>query len=109
MNDDRELLEWAAKAAGIDYKISENGSFLRVHEANRLANVCWNPLTDDGDAMRLEAALMLNVTWSADSVEVDSDRNCGCAEFYADHKGDKQAARRRAGARAAAAIGKEMT
>ena len=65
---DRELLENAAKAAGIDCKgwvmpggrsdgwygmytgSDEDGSYLR-----------WNPLTDDGDALRLAVKLEMCV------------------------------------------------
>ncbi len=41
---DRELLEYAAKAAGLDH--------LWVVEIDGISPN-WNPLTDDGDALRL--------------------------------------------------------
>jgi hypothetical protein len=44
---DRELLEAAAKAAGIDLL--------------RGPYITWNPLTDDGDALRLAVRLNLTV------------------------------------------------
>lgn len=48
---DKELLELAAKAAGIDGDYSKR--------ANSIAHPdgYWNPLTDDGDALRLAAKL----------------------------------------------------
>lgn len=50
---DRELLEMAAKAAGI-----ERLSFDRVRR-----DWPWNPLDDDGDALRLAVKLRLIVAW----------------------------------------------
>lgn len=51
---DRELLELAAKAAGYDYK-PLNGVIV---EDGIPGN--WNPLADDGDALRLANALKLS-------------------------------------------------
>ncbi|MDE1997979.1 MAG: hypothetical protein KGI52_03515 [Burkholderiales bacterium] len=91
MTQDRELLELAAKAAG-----------LWDHE-NSYVDIPWDPLIDDYDEARLECHLLMNVTWGMASVTVDS-----WTERYSDHDGDKQKARRYAGVRAAAAIGKAM-
>lgn len=58
---DRELLEFAAKAAGISYDpslSSEKG--LSWYEGSQRWAV-WNPLTDDGDALRLAVALRMRV------------------------------------------------
>ena len=70
MNTDRELLELAAKAAEIQIQWHRwpstaretayvpNGDFSEQH------GVCyspWNPLTDDGDALRLAARLYLDI------------------------------------------------
>jgi hypothetical protein len=51
---DRELLELAAKAANLDYA---NGFIVETGEP-------WNPLTDDGDALRLvvKLGMALNIT-----------------------------------------------
>jgi len=50
---DRELLELAAKAAGIDwcayYRTKVDNCSLCLQPDGRV----WNPLTDDGDALRL--------------------------------------------------------
>jgi hypothetical protein len=59
---DRELLERAAKAAGIE--VFCDGRVLRdctgMHPAsNVLAAPAWRPLTDDGDALRLAVKLNL--------------------------------------------------
>ena len=47
---DRELLERAAKAAGYEY--AKHGGYIVVDGIP--GN--WNPLTDDGDALRLAVA-----------------------------------------------------
>lgn len=51
---DRELLEMAAKAEGRTLK------YMTQHIKGREPETfiaCWNPLTDDGDALRLLAAI----------------------------------------------------
>lgn len=56
---DRELLELAAKAAGIDVRWYQ-GDCLRVADkCNGFAGK-WNPITDDGDALRLMVRLRLH-------------------------------------------------
>ena len=91
---DKELLELAAKAAGLHVKVSSNsGRGLKVHGNCNW----WNPLTDDGDALRL--AVKLNILWD---VKVHYTRFLDLCVH------DKLAATRRAITRAAAQIGKEM-
>ena len=110
---DRELLERAAKAAGYVVTWHDNWQcFAHVDPSNTdnpptLAGQrhVWTPLDDDGDAARLEAALWLSVQWRSAYVVVGS-----CSEAFDCLAGDsdRQAARRRAGVRAAAAIGRAM-
>lgn len=62
MRTDRELLELAAKAAGIKLHVwgtegSENFADMDAGPYGKL----WDPLTDDGDALRLAVNLQLNV------------------------------------------------
>jgi len=52
---DCELLEMAAKAAGIVGEYHEMGEGMRIEE--NPGHDWWNPLTDDGDALRLAHAL----------------------------------------------------
>lgn len=78
--DDKTLLERAAKAAG--YEIREVrcvSPFLDVwyHYALKDAELDnegnyfeWNPLTDDGDALRLAVKLRLDVNFYPNSEEV---------------------------------------
>ena len=60
MYSDRELLELAAKAAGYavepDAHIPSGGIWLAESDGDKP----WNPITDDGDALRL--AIKLNLT-----------------------------------------------
>ena len=81
---DRELLELAAKAAGTYYVESESWD----------ENAGWNPLTNDGDALRL--AVKLDILERAASI----------AQFEGIN--DPYAATRRAIVRAAAEIGKSI-
>lgn len=101
--NDRELLEKAAKAAGIDLwhkEVFTNGLTRKV-SANGVLR--WNPLTDDGDALRLAARLRIDVAFNEmDVFGFPSDGSEGCSELI--EVGDPYAATRRAIVRAAAAI-----
>ena len=109
---DRELLELAAKAAGLKnwffYEMHpEDGaprhSFgLRLH----LGESRWNPLTDGGDALRLAVKLGIDVMHTnihSPQVHAMADYDVACIE---DSATDPYAATRRAIVRAAAEIGK---
>ena len=95
--NDRELLELAAKAVG--HAIDRIDA---MHEPEDWA--CWNPLTDDGDALRLavKLSLMLDTAYNG-CTAVGSATLC---EILEPHNGDPCAATRRAIVRAAAEIGK---
>lgn len=104
--DDRELLELAAKAVGTHFVAGESWD----------EGAGWNPLTDDGDALRLAVKLNFHICIDADSagaviVEWDFDES-GTAmrsvEQDAPIGGDDEAATRRAIVRAAAEIGKSL-
>lgn len=61
MSDDRELLELAARAA--DYKIYDH-PIGKKSDAGFIFTVGrkpWNPLADDGDALRLAAKLQIDI------------------------------------------------
>ena len=102
---DRELLELAAKAAGINVQQwveSRNTFFLEPHQQH------WNPLTDDGDALRLAVKLGLFIDAYAPATTVGNvvDQNSlACKTRMEDHHDDPYAATRRAIVRAAAEIG----
>jgi hypothetical protein len=67
MEADRELLELAAKAAGFENPHWEDGPWLEARYGLKCAiwsdsfDGYWNPLEDDGDALRLAAALNINL------------------------------------------------
>ena len=102
---DRELLELAAKAAGIPWV--EGGP-------SRMGWAGWNPLTDDGDALRLAVKLDIDlireslddVPSTPTHVKAQSwDLEFSASEALGD---DPYAATRRAIVRAAAEIGRAM-
>lgn len=112
--NDRELLELAAKAAG--YPIHTDAQFVRAGGgAPKLymgnSGPEWNPLTDDGDALRLAVKLCINLRHISFLVSDAAEIQAGvCGEFWPGEKagGDPLAAARRAIVRAAAEIGKAM-
>jgi hypothetical protein len=106
--NDRELLERAAKAAGLTFSgithlINPDETYILTKEYGR-----WNPLTDDGDALRLAVKLNLQVesdSFNGDTIVVGNlapGRPLECATEP--HKDDPLAATRRAIVRAAAAL-----
>ena len=106
--NDRKLLELAAKAAGIeDYDFMLDGSiYYRVKF--EIWGKTWNPLTDDGDALRLAVKLSLTVDATSKTVAVvvtDQYYSVSALERIND---DPYAATRRAIVRAAAEIGRTM-
>jgi hypothetical protein len=100
---DRELLEAAAKAAGYCV-IEPRGHALLLADPPAL----WNPLTDDGDALRLAVKLRLTLNCSYDDVAICGQEFTQKEVFIERNGEDPLAAARRAIVRAAAAIGKEM-
>ena len=115
---DRELLEAAAKAAGIevDFTVFSDGSFICFQKGGDCFHDEWNPLTDDGDALRLFACMPFCELYVSEiGATVFLPRrgqgegpNLKCDEYAHETNGDLQAATRRAIVRATAAIGKEM-
>ena len=118
---DHELLELAAKAAGEELKYDSFGGDNPDREYNY-----WNPLTDDGDALRLAVKLQLDIcpyvyfnehcqlpavsklrkTADGSWIEEKVSRFPEYSESFVKH--DPYAATRRAIVKAAAAIGKSM-
>ncbi|AMD43491.1 hypothetical protein HWA94_gp52 [Pseudomonas phage ZC08] len=124
---DIELLELAAKAAGKTIDQKTFGEYQDAHRGMVVADgEHWNPLTDDGDALRLAVKLKLPITFlnrqtarctptnkygiepwvdcgsywdSSDSMYYPFSEKCG---------DDPYAATRRAIVRAAAEVGRRM-
>lgn len=115
---DRELLELAAKAAGYSF----DGTTLRNTSTDFEYNG-WNPLDDDGDALRLAVKLEMEIYHAFDDVmnvyasyPVEDGQIQGIQYVVEPHNKDPfattrdpLAATRRAIVRAAAEIGRNMT
>lgn len=115
---DRELLEWAAKAAELTTAHKWNAERLEmtppvlalvVHRDGELVSTGWDPLNNDSDALRLAVQLAI------DFYEGDDDGPAAYAGYFdgarqkfatVRHGDDPYAATRRAIVRAAASIGK---
>ncbi|WP_323600637.1 hypothetical protein [Pseudomonas putida] len=105
--EDRELLDLAAKAAGMPPLHDEHGIFSAwVGDSER--GHWWNPLEDDGDALRLAADLCINIEWFPGMKFVQTCR-FGIGEIigWVDERG-RSVSLRRAITVAAAKIGKAM-
>jgi len=116
MRTDRELLEMVAKAAAVElwpgaaWRDEMGAGFLKADGQN-----LWNPLRDDGDALRLAVKLGIDV-YADIPKDYPGAPNCAEAqrvdvliiEDFAAHNGDIYAATRRAIVRAAAEIGRNM-
>ena len=107
---DRELLEFAAKAAGVELRWHPDGTAFSAVRCSGYWGV-WNPLTDDGDALRLAVALGMNIDVGSHPVgftatAVIADHNSVFVDEY--HNDDAMKATRRAIVRAAAEIGGAM-
>ena len=108
MGTDRELLERAAKAAGIKWMAMDNWPHEDKCRYWSDGETCdcgaaWNPLTDDGDALRLAVALQIDIKQYGDHVVAWFDGGfIGTGRIPYD--GDPYAATRRAIVRAAAAM-----
>lgn len=104
--NDRELLELAAKAAGMKTRPFANGSITRWHERGPEDHTAWNPLTDDGDALRLAVKLQIDIKQYVNhAVAWFGGGYIGTGRVFYD--GDPCAATRRAIVLAAAEIGRD--
>ena len=105
---DRDLLEAAARAAGIDHPGGEHS----IHDDGRLwdcnALKWWRPLADDGDALRLAVKLRLEIDIHNTGIAVRTSNGCKIL-INAEDGGDAYAATRRAIVRAAAQMAQEKT
>lgn len=114
--DDMKLLKLAAKAAGIDlpkkpnpwFSYSDTYGFQWMNMDGSRVDKSWNPLNDDGDALRLSAKVKLDVMFFKGFGEViveSNDASVRCSELYG---ADTMPATRRAIVRAAAEIGRRV-
>lgn len=94
---DRELLELAAKAAGMPVKSDRTDVWLVEHDGSPIRR--WNPLADDGDRYRLLAKL---------KGRVDFEWKFATIGDNIIHWPDDEPTAERAIVRAAAEVGKAM-
>lgn len=114
--DDRQLLELAAMAAGYvvrwyDDTLAYGPTFgIEVEPGNPCGFDPWNPLTDDGDALRLAVRLNIQIIPGTYNKEEFTAFHAEKGEVY-EHRSylqDEFTSTRRAIVRAAAEIGKAM-
>ena len=119
---DRELLELAAKAAGVSGGWGEliqygNGEAdlrdMWILDGEEFTP--WDPLADDGDALRLAMHLELGVVCKRQADSYEKNRSVVTNPYCVNqiritesHKGNPEEATRRAIVRAAAEIGRAM-
>ena len=103
MTNDRELLELAAKAAGLSHP--DGWEWIVNDEGFQ-----WNPLENDGDALRLAVKLGIQVTPGTYKEHEATAYRAGLAEAHerVGYQQDIYAATRRAIVRAAAEIGRSV-
>lgn len=102
MTSDRELLEKAAKAAGYEHRTDpyHPGRVFIRHAGHEWQY--FDPLNDDGDALRLAVKLRITLTMFKTFVRAEVDE---MPDVMEDDQPGPYAATRRAIVRAAAAIG----
>ena len=108
---DHELLELAAKAAGVVVIRSRLDDpmwldvVIDVQSSENQRYSGWNPLTDDGDALRLAVGLLFTVETCATYAQaIDASGNV--SRVFAEEVDNPYTATRRAIVRAAAEIGR---
>jgi hypothetical protein len=112
MRTDRELLELAAKAAGITVNRAKTRERDEAGYGHcglwTTTTTNWNPLTEDGDALRLAVKLRLHVIFTPDNYATAQSR---CGVLRDEKLGwniDDASATRRAIVRSAAEIGAQV-
>ena len=106
---DKELLKLAAKAAGIKVFKSPDGIFRDCTGFDPMMNIyaakAWNPLIDDGDALRLAVQLKMHVLIGNEGIRIKAP-NLGFQ--FGMPIDDAMTSVRQAIVQAAAEIGKAM-
>lgn len=112
--DEKQMLELAAKAAGIEilaWKDRVNPIYALINYKGKGPTIAWSPLTDDGDALRLAVKLHISVRHFWNNVAAIEDgapfERASRVFVNTDVPEDRIAATRLAIVRAAAAIGEQ--
>ena len=102
--NEQELLEFAARAVGFDYDYNV-GKIFRTVQGYPM-KLDWNPLEDDGDALRLAVKLKLHIKLTCIGCTINAPlKGVFLGESCED---DEYTTTRRAIVRAAAEIGRRM-
>ena len=105
--EQRRLLELAAKAAGIGPVLCYESARNCLRIGNRESYTLWRPLTDDGDNRRLQVALELELrVFNGKAHAGKQDQFWITEDWFPD--GDPNTASRLAVLRAAAVLGENM-
>lgn len=113
---DTQLLELAAKACGMPRPVDDNGLW-SAWVGSLESGHWWNPLDDDGDALRISSKLSLDIVFDCyPQRAMDETRKAFRVRVWAvgwvkeefDDEASKIAAIRRVVVRAAASIGERM-
>lgn len=111
-DDDQQLLALAAKAAGVVAKWNDFfGCYTTTWHGpgGQTLPQRWNPLTDDGDALRRAVALRMDIEFAPQATWLGTKINAPVPMTMELHSNDAMAATRRAIVRAAAEIGRAMS
>ena len=108
---DKELIELAAKAAGFEGEWQRDTNFVQerycfeipYNNQGVMTSVEWNPLREDGDALRLAVKLQLEIRFGPGAVSVSNVCYNDPLSFVW-YNGDSQKATRRAIVMAAALV-----
>lgn len=100
--EDRDLLDMAAKASHIYGFVVDAG----INTVSNATPIIWNPLTDDGDALRLAVKLTIHLKLCRHSIIAEWSNTED--DILESRGSDPYAATRRAIVRAAAEIGRSM-
>lgn len=105
--NDRELLELAAKAAGVEgqYFESENGIHIHTGIYRPGLDYYWNPLISDSEALRLAVKLRIDLQFDGDGIWAKGTKIFVQSDLC---QGDPMKAAREAIVSVAAEIGRSM-
>ena len=107
MDSDRELLEWAAKAAGLTIARWVDGVPQLASDTHQLGKV-WNPRTDNGQAFELAMLVDITVRRIDPYVYAIGKTQHQASQARFDNADDMMAAAREAVFMAAVELGKAM-
>lgn len=110
LDSEKNLLILAAKAAGwevIKELERDTGEVYLIIDDRCGKDRYFTSFRNDGDCFRLETARGINISWQHSYVRAFYGDGLFAYEYYKDHNGDKDKARRYASTRAAALRGRE--